>query len=542
MSKAKTAFESIRKINESYGLSNDRIDQYEKGMKTARVCAPVVGKFSAGKSAMINTLLGGHYLRQDITPETALPAEIVYSDGENHFRLKSHSGDWRDLTPDEWKKGKWTVSTADCLRLTLNNKELAEIPDLMIVDMPGFESGIAAHDKAIDQYIAKSMVYILAFPADDMILRRPMERFLAEIQLYHKPVQIAITKWDKRNPEEWKDALEALKNKIASLLQVSPEAIPVCHTSQVDQDAEGLKEMLRNLQGQAKNLLEKKYDSFALEEAAHTESYLKSFLAGSALTVSELDEKEEELQQKIKEVQETFEKNKADFTNSMTGIADIVTADVQAALNGQTSSFVAMASSGKDIGESVNQTVRMAVTKSIQGKLVPSILKYLDQSQRLMPLPNYTEGLNLQFQFNTSEVESSVTPVIVKAVTGVVKKIFMGPIGTLLAAAIEKLAEFFCGGHDEENQEAKIRRQLQTEIYGQILEKVRVQVGESASKQIAAVNEKLAAEMARQQDTLMKALSDVRQKMAEEAKKKEADEAAAKKALDTIHAIQAGLA
>lgn len=538
MKKAKEAFESIRKINESYGLSNDRIDQWEEEIKNARVCAPVVGKFSAGKSAMINTLLGGHYLRQDITPETALPAEIVYTAGGNRFRLKSVSGDWRDLTTDEWKKGGWTVSIADCLRLELHNEALAEIPDIMIVDMPGFESGIAVHDKAIDQYLPRSLAYILAFPADDMILRNPMKSFLTEIQIHHKPVQIAITKWDKRNPEEWEHSLKTLKNKIASVLQVAPETIPVCHTSQVDRDTEGLKGMLHGLQGQAQELLEKEYEGFVIEEAAHTENYLKSFLSGSVLTASELDAKEDGLRRKIQEVKETFEKNKDHFASAITGMADIVAADVEAALTEETDAFTAMIQGGKNIEASVNQTVRMAVARSIKGKIIPQIREYLDLSGKQLTLNEEIRNFSISAKYDRSWL-------------GKLSRLILGYLPILLTAFTKRpmgkvIADVIHAMPLEELQRAGdayfIRRKLQTEVYSQILLQVKNQTGAAIEKQAAEINDGLEKEMKRQQDTLTKALADVRQKMAEEAQKKKADEAAAKKALDTIHAIQAELA
>lgn len=38
------------------------------------------------------------------------------------------------------------------VRLYLDNDFMKTIPDVMLVDMPGFESGLEWHNKVIDQY------------------------------------------------------------------------------------------------------------------------------------------------------------------------------------------------------------------------------------------------------------------------------------------------------------------------------------------------------------------------------------------------------
>ena len=76
-----TALNKLHDINTSYSLSNQEVEKILDDIKTAKVCTPVIGKFSSGKSALLNTLLGytKPLLKEDITPETAVPAEITYS-------------------------------------------------------------------------------------------------------------------------------------------------------------------------------------------------------------------------------------------------------------------------------------------------------------------------------------------------------------------------------------------------------------------------------------------------------------------------------
>lgn len=85
MEKILSALDEIEKIANVYGISNDNVHQVKEKAMSAKVCAPIIGKFSSGKSALVNTVLGYNrkILREDITPETAIPAEIVYTDTED---------------------------------------------------------------------------------------------------------------------------------------------------------------------------------------------------------------------------------------------------------------------------------------------------------------------------------------------------------------------------------------------------------------------------------------------------------------------------
>lgn len=74
MEKIIAALEDLRSINESYDLSVDSIERVKTAMESAKVCVPIIGKFSSGKSALVNTLLGYNkrILKEDILPETAI--------------------------------------------------------------------------------------------------------------------------------------------------------------------------------------------------------------------------------------------------------------------------------------------------------------------------------------------------------------------------------------------------------------------------------------------------------------------------------------
>lgn len=99
MKEVYTVLEELKGINTAYGIDTDGISRLQAEMSEAKVCTPIIGKFSSGKSALVNTILGysRKILREDITPETAIPAEIVYSESEDSIsiiKMMVHINNW----------------------------------------------------------------------------------------------------------------------------------------------------------------------------------------------------------------------------------------------------------------------------------------------------------------------------------------------------------------------------------------------------------------------------------------------------------------
>ena len=138
------ALTELKDINSAYGLSVEYIDDILREIPEAKVCTPIIGKFSSGKSALVNTLLGysRKILKEDITPETAVPAEIIYS-GSDCVRLYMENGNCEEVELEEYRRMEIDAKTVTHVRIGLKNSFLEKIPDVMIVDMPGFESGLS---------------------------------------------------------------------------------------------------------------------------------------------------------------------------------------------------------------------------------------------------------------------------------------------------------------------------------------------------------------------------------------------------------------
>ena len=184
-------FKTIKEIYQKYDFSTalKNIESDITDIMNFKVTVPLVGGFSTGKSS----------LSTDITPETAVPAEISYGNGSINYCMKD--GTVSSCRISEMDSVKISANEVNLIKIHINNEFFAKIPDVKIVDMPGFDSGIEIHNRAINDYLPKSLAYIIAVESTEGTIRASILNFLAELKLNKMPVYIVITKSDKSDSE-----------------------------------------------------------------------------------------------------------------------------------------------------------------------------------------------------------------------------------------------------------------------------------------------------------------------------------------------------
>lgn len=172
----------------------------------------MAGQFSAGKTALLNAFLGGEeILPENISPQTALATELVYGP-EPHVIFVHKDGRQEQVSLDDARD----FYEPDCLKCIyiLPQEPLRQIPDLTLVDMPGFDSGIEAHNRALFQYIGEAAAYIFVIDVKNGTLTASSAAFLAELRQYTPIIRFVLTKCDERPPQE----VAAVKTEIEQTL------------------------------------------------------------------------------------------------------------------------------------------------------------------------------------------------------------------------------------------------------------------------------------------------------------------------------------
>lgn len=516
MEKVLLALNEIEEINNAYGISNDKLHQIKEKAMSAKVCTPIIGKFSSGKSALVNTLLGysRKILKENITPETAIPAEIAYTAAEDGATILGVDGNVKNICIEEYYGYEADATTVKCVKIQLRNSFLEQIPDVMLVDMPGFESGFEIHNKAIDNYLPQSLAYIIAFPADDMIVRSSVGNILKELCLHDMPLCVVITKYDKRN-DDFEETLQKMKESLKRF--VGEREITYCKTSSYTQDAEEVKDFLINIQEKSQLILARSFYNSLQLVLDDTENYLNMTLKSSQLSESELDEQEECLQKQLLGLESQFGKEQENFESEITECVEEIKNDVEYGMGREESTLIAMVMNHQSINEHLNNVVRNTVTVSVKKKLIPKVEKYLKRVSNCINAESIGD-VHISFSFNTDDVGKGVVSTTLAAVAAV---ILGGPvIGGVVAAILEFVNKF---QSDKKREEVKrqIREKLRREVFPQIMREVGHSLEMTIMKQMISLNTSIEEELQIQKQTLEKAMDDVRGQINDEKAKKE---------------------
>lgn len=230
----------------------DWLDAAQTQAQQFVVPVPLVGAFSAGKSTLINAVIGSPLLSTNIDPETAVPAEVWHSPIEsltgclpNGQRMAMSRDAVRDNQVQALLGGGW-------IEAALPIPLLQDMLHLKLVDMPGWDSGIQAHSTAIDGYATRSLAYGVAVSADEGNLRDSIRNALKELAVRDMPIFVVITKADKKPPEE----VQAIQAQVAQEVEKTIGKPPflVCQASARKKDVASFIAALQDIERRTETL------------------------------------------------------------------------------------------------------------------------------------------------------------------------------------------------------------------------------------------------------------------------------------------------
>lgn len=187
---------------------NEQIEALKQAANHFSLKILTIGAFSAGKSALMNALLDRDLLAEEQTPETAIATELTFNPIEsielvdnNQQRRRVDASDLQAVNPSDYMN----------IRYNLNTPFLEKFKDYTFVDMPGFNSNIEQHNKAILQYADKGNAYVLVIDCEDGSIKSSALDFIEEIRQYEQNLIIVISKADKKAPSDLKAIQEKIK-------------------------------------------------------------------------------------------------------------------------------------------------------------------------------------------------------------------------------------------------------------------------------------------------------------------------------------------
>ena len=229
----------LTEIGREAGIPTKRTEALRAAVESLPLLVPVVGEFSAGKSSLLNLFMERNVLAVAITPETAVPAELYFSPEEYDEGVRA-DGSVERIADIATATGGYT-----CLRRHINSPALRDIQPLVLVDMPGFDSPLDAHNKAIFSYLDKGCHYIVLTPAEDGTISRSMANQIQNILDFSRSCTFFMSKTDMKSRDELDEikrefqcGLEGLTGRLEPLYEVNKEDIAAFRSLAASLDAE----------------------------------------------------------------------------------------------------------------------------------------------------------------------------------------------------------------------------------------------------------------------------------------------------------------
>lgn len=291
----------------------------------AYVKVPFVGDFNAGKSSLINSFLGIDLLPTNILPETAVSYELYYSEQE---RLEIVDGGNVKETAPLSKVSELNLTPTNLVKVFVNNQKIKALNEkhVVIVDMPGIDSGVEAHNNAILNYVQDGTCFVLVTDAECGTLRATTLNFIDEVKKYGSDVYIAISKCDKKSSEE----VDKIKRTVEEVAEkYLGKKVPVAVTSAVDKNYSELEKILNSIDSEI--LIENR---FKLPVTNYVNGFIVELQLQIKLLLSNKSDYSGKLEKLRREKDDAIEnvKKRASAAQSVSGSADDILQDITVAL------------------------------------------------------------------------------------------------------------------------------------------------------------------------------------------------------------------
>jgi len=498
--------DELHNIMSSYELSTEQIEKIKCDINDFMVVTPLVGGFSSGKSSLINAIIEEKILPTKITPETSIPTEIVYNRINKAYILQNN--EWKETTFEKVLSNELKFEDTKLIKLELNKPFMEKISTIKLVDMPGLDSGIEAHNQAIDNYLNNSIAYIITVDAEQG-LTESVINFLKELSLYNVPVLVVVTKCDKRKPSDIEAIVDNVKDKIQNFIKLTNFQITTASVK--NKDFNELKSFILSLQAKSEDLFRDKFKVLINQQITQVENYLLTRLKNTDLSIEDIEEKEKLLIQQLQKLDETLQNEKNKIIKDIPRYLDIVRAKVSSALHRSADSLAATAANNGDISSSVNTIVRNELANVVSENINPFVKKYINNIARSIE-ETVTVDVNLNMDLvnqkdtNTGNTFSDLVNTLIPLILPKVPL----PWKILLSAfsIVANLLGMGSGGSDNRRQLAL--QKVRTEVIPDVTEKVASSFEGALQSFIDEIINKIDNMIQNEKELKLKALEDLK--------------------------------
>lgn len=478
--------EHIEQVIEEYSIQGEiqeKLHQIKEKMEIFTMKVLMIGGFSAGKSALLNTLFSKDWLIENQTPETAVATEIRYG-SINKFEAFFKDGTQQEMILEDIQK----LNTKDILYFlfTINNPFLRQHANFTFVDMPGFNSTIEEHNKAIMQYIGQGNAYIMVVDCEEGEIKTTGIDFIQEIRQYDNNLAIAVSKGDKKSKNDLEMIVKNIKDTAEWEFQ---EEIAVESVSKFDiTTSSKMQKLIDSFDVQ--KIYEASIRPLIKELLEYVLISLKKLESTETLDISELQLQIETHAKLKKELEVTLSKERKKLTQKMQNfVLPNILMEVESALFNKSTQLASTALISENaFSRLVNNTLRpilIDATKRYTEESYTEFLQELDFDSVAIDINDMGESISAKLSDTIKTLEkiqktTNQASTIYKVVSGVlaITTTAVAPWLELIIIFLPEILKLL-GIGGQNSQRDKVKKKIENEIIPQIIEKLNSAISES---------------------------------------------------------------
>ena len=487
-------FTSLQDIASHYGDNQDLQADVRNALHARDrfdIKVIVVGHFNAGKSSLLNGLLGRQgFLAEAQLPQTSIAAELHYAEVEASYAYTVHG----DVEPFSANKS-YLPDAYNHIAFYLPSNGLRQVSDFTLVDTPGFDSGIENHEKALALYSGCGSVYLLVIDVERGCLDEVSLSKLKSISKECNRVAVLFNKCDKVTAED----AERVVSLARRTLELNRLPYSVYTISKHDENvADKLVSVITAFDAQSIYDEEMRRELYSAAQALC--SVLKSARSKLYLDTYDFDVEIHNMERAKKSLFAKLEAKRASWEDGLVQETEETMSRLQAALQSRASQVSEVMVMGNSAGVQaiISETVRHTLTASMRdltGNMMSDLVCALDFSDFSHSEADSVDWSSMlqdfyarlkdtleegAFESDTTEKRAGKREAVHKGVTTVLAVVtdFIAPWLEAIIIFLPDIVKL-CKSLFGETKQEQAKRQFEAAVIPQITDKLHPQVQEA---------------------------------------------------------------
>ncbi|KRW66197.1 patatin-like phospholipase family protein [Stutzerimonas nitrititolerans] len=468
---------------------------------------PLIGKFSVGKSTLLNCWLGEDIQKDDLGACTSLATEFHYAlPGEEklviHWLDDLHSSglrrEERELAAYRplLENPRTDAQPPLFVELHLNRSALARHPDLILVDTPGFGSGNGNHERALQQYIGEGAACILCVTRSSQIGIDELG-FINRQRSLGQEFSLLVCQEALNTPSQ----REALRRQLAEQAGLDPSH-PVRGCSAREGDLSGLDDLLAQLETRKGALFQQHLAPRVEYLLGRAERLIRQQLALDTTRDDLLDQRKL-LERNRARLEENYASEQESLLRDCRGpITRQVVATVNSYLRSRRSAYAQILLGGQSIGPLLTADARNACQLAVDQNLTPRLKDACQNLGSHIEL-NAFDGPTLAGDGPIGIAQDqSVVGATLSAATGAAIGSMIPLVGTLIGGLLGGVIGLFVSGTSKESEAEGRANEAIESIIGQLQAAIPELLEKHAGQFLAAMRDRISAQLDVQRENI----------------------------------------